>query len=229
MDVDEFELWEAEDAEEFSSSVAGDIGFIIDQALDARREAIIALPAEDFLLDAYARLAEGKRDWRHVMIVPTHDGIVAIDDPTSNVATLARIFMPKGARVLPLSAANDDYKRAAADADARLQALNWPFDLVVLTMDDDGGVIGLKQGPDIDEALTAADDRRCLGMLDDRGAEAISLSKRTITNARTLLLALSSPLQKAEAENAVEGDDGILARILADVAVPVDAHVVAAE
>ena len=113
MDIDEFELWEAEDAEEFASSLAGDMGFIIDQALDARREALVALPVEPELMDAYARLAEGQRDWKHVIIVPTSDALVAVDDSASNVAALARLFMTKGARVMPLSAGKDEYKAAA--------------------------------------------------------------------------------------------------------------------
>ncbi len=225
MDIEELELWEAEDAEEFTASIAGDIGFIIDQALDARRGAIVALPVEDFLLPAYARLAEGKRDWRHVKILPSHDGVVAVDDPGSKVAALARIFMPKGARVLPLSSAHDDYKMAGAAADARLQDMDWPLDLVLLTMGEGGSVAGLVTGPDIDEALTADDDRRAMGMISDDGAEFVTITKKAITTSRTVMFAVKGEWKRGELETAARGDDTPAGRVLADVTVPVDAHV----
>ncbi|MGB3723744.1 MAG: 6-phosphogluconolactonase [Pacificimonas sp.] len=225
MDIEELELWEAENADEFSASVAGDIGFIIDQALEARREAIIALPVEDFLLPAYALLAEGRRDWRHVRILPSHDGVVAIDDPDSKVATLARLFMPKGARVTPLSSGGGDYKMAGAASDASLQDIGWPLDLVLLTMGEGGGIAGLVTGPDIDEAMTADDDRRAMGMISDEGAEYVTLTKRAITTSRTLMFAVAGSRKQSDLQAAAKGDDTPAGRILADVTVPVDAHV----
>ena len=40
----ETEWWDYDDADEMADAVAGDIGFIIESALDARGEALIALP-----------------------------------------------------------------------------------------------------------------------------------------------------------------------------------------
>ena len=40
----EAEWWEYDSAEEMAGAVAGDIGFIVDSALDARDAALIALP-----------------------------------------------------------------------------------------------------------------------------------------------------------------------------------------
>nr|WP_255536432.1 6-phosphogluconolactonase [Pacificimonas pallii] len=218
-------MWESESADEFAAAVAGDISFIIDQALDARREAIVALPVEDFLLPAYALVAEGKRNWRHVIIVPSYDALIAVDDPKSKVATLARIFMAKGARVLPLGSENADYRMAGAAADARLQDLGWPFDLVLLTMSDEGDVSGLVQGPDLDEALTADDDRRAYGMAADDGEAHVTISRKTIVSARTLMFALQGASQSSEVATAVEGGDSPAAKLLAGVTVPIDAHV----
>ncbi|MEO0500376.1 MAG: 6-phosphogluconolactonase [Pseudomonadota bacterium] len=226
MDSEELELWEAGDADEFAASVAGDIGFIVDQALDARREALVALPVEDYLLPAYQKLAEGKRDWRHVTFVPTHDALVAVDDPASRVATLARIFLPKGARVLPLSSENPDYHLAGTAADARLQDLGWPLDLVVLSMDLGGGVAGLVDGPDLEQALTD-DTVRALGLMSDDGDEVVSISKTTIVKSRTLMFALDSEMHREALESGAEkgaGAETIVGKILADVTVPVDVH-----
>ncbi|MBN8841254.1 MAG: 6-phosphogluconolactonase, partial [Sphingomonadales bacterium] len=40
---DEIEWWEYDDAAEMADAVAGDIGFIIESAIDARGAAVIAL------------------------------------------------------------------------------------------------------------------------------------------------------------------------------------------
>lgn len=222
----ELEVWDAADADEFSSSIAGDIGFIIDSALDARRDALVALPWKDFLAPAFEKLAEQKRDWRHVTIVPTHDRIVAVDDPASEVAKLARLFMPKGARVMPLSGENDEYKLAGNAANARLEDLGWPFDLVLLTVSDDGEVAGLCEGPDLEDGLTSPENIRALGLADEAGSVRVSISGHTITSARTLMFALEGDAEQSLVEGAAEGDaDTPVARLFQKVTVPVDAHV----
>jgi 6-phosphogluconolactonase len=40
----EAEWWDYDDTDELADAVAGDVGFIIDSALDARGQALIALP-----------------------------------------------------------------------------------------------------------------------------------------------------------------------------------------
>ncbi|EMD84152.1 6-phosphogluconolactonase [Pacificimonas flava] len=221
----ELELWEAEDADEFASSIAGDIGFIIDSALDARRQALIALPWEDFLAPAYDKLAEQRRDWRHVTFVPTHDDLVPVNDPTSKVAKLAKLFMPKGARVLPLSSENPDYKLAGSAANARLQDLGWPLDLVLMTFSDDGEAAGFVDGPDLAEAIESPDDIRALGVETPGGRQIVSISGHAVAKARTVLFALRGQNQAA-LEAAGAGDtETPLGQVLRKVTVPVDAHV----
>ncbi|MEE4351194.1 MAG: 6-phosphogluconolactonase [Pacificimonas sp.] len=222
----ELEVWDAADQDEFAGSIAGDIGFIIDSALDARRDAVIALPWDDFLVPAYEKLAAQKRDWRHVTIVPTHDAIVAVDDDRSGVAKLARLFMPKGARVMPLTGENPDYKLAGNAANARLEDLSWPLDLVLLTLTEEGDMAGIVRGPDRDEGVESPEDIRALGVQAENGDEMVSISGHTIRSARTVLLALDDGTKQIDAEQAAEGHgEGSAAAILPAVTVPVDAHV----
>lgn len=222
----ELEVWDAADTDEFSSSIAGDIGFIIDSALDARRDALIALPWKDFLAPAYEVLAAQKRDWRHVSIVPTHDRIVAVDDPASEVAKLARQFMPKGARVMPLSGENDDYKLAGNAANARLEDLGWPFDLVLLTVSSEGEVAGLCEGPDLEQGLTSPENIRALGLADSSGKVRVSISGHTVASARTLMFALEGGEEQALLERAADGEKSTpVGRLFEKITVPVDAHV----
>src|SRR6187402_636813 len=128
----EAEWWDYDDAESFADAVAGDIGFIIESALDARGSALIALSGGKTPVKAFEKLAEQKFDWKRVTIIPTDERLVAMDDPLSNVAMLAKIFLPKKARVIPITASIPDYRRAGVSADARLQDLSWPPDLVCL-------------------------------------------------------------------------------------------------
>ena len=43
----EAEWWDYESIDELAEAVAGDVGFIIESAIDARGEALIALPGGD--------------------------------------------------------------------------------------------------------------------------------------------------------------------------------------
>ena len=152
----EAEWWDYDDADELSDAVASDIEFIIDSALDARGDALIALPGGDLAAPVYARLAKAKLNWKRVTILPTGDRLVAPTDAASVVGMLARTFLPIGARVIPLIGdAKAAYKKAGLDADERLGAMKWPLDLAWLTVDADGGTGALVAGPDLDAAITA--------------------------------------------------------------------------
>src|SRR3546814_13047791 len=72
-----------------------------------------------------------------------------VDSPMSNVGMIARQFLPKGARVLPITAeAAADYRAAGKAADARLADLQWPPDLVWLSVGEDGHAASIFPGPD---------------------------------------------------------------------------------
>ena len=53
----EIEWWEYDDRDEMADAVAGDIGFVIESALDARGSAVIALSGGKTPLPIYAKLA----------------------------------------------------------------------------------------------------------------------------------------------------------------------------
>ena len=149
----EAEWWDYDSPEEMAEAVAGDVGFIIDSALDARGSALIALPADEAALAIFPTLAESDRQWRQVMIIPTDDRIVAVDSERSKARALAQAFLPKGARVVPIVTPLDDYRLAGNSADARLQDLPWPPDLVWLGVREDGTAAGIASGPDLQGAL----------------------------------------------------------------------------
>ena len=165
-------------------------------------------------------------------IIPTDDRLVAVDNPLSNVAMLAKAFMPKGARVLPIATENKDHKAAGNAADARLQDLHWPCDLVWLGVGTDGHTASIFAGPDMDDALNAPKARRAVGVLPDpMPAEAavarVTLTRHSILSARTLLMVLTGADKRALVEQAIK--DGPLSplpvgRVLADAEQAFDIH-----
>ena len=229
----EIEWWEYDDADEFAAAVAGDVQFVIESALDARGSAVIALAGGKTPFPAYQKLAAAKLDWKKVTIVPTDERVVPLGDALSNVTALAKIFLPKGARVMPIvPAATTDYKAAGRSADALMQDLHWPLDLCVLGVGGDGHTASIFPGADFDEALNGPRERRALGVMPDpMPADApvarVTLSRQSIVTARALMIAVTGVAKKKVLEDAISEGTGSpypIGRVLADVELPVDIH-----
>src|SRR5919202_2744864 len=98
----EAEWWEYDSLDELAEAVAGDVGFIIESAIDARDASLVAVPGGRTGPAIYRKLAQAKMPWKKVTIVPTDDRIVPVESDQSNVREIARAFLPLGARVIPL-------------------------------------------------------------------------------------------------------------------------------
>ena len=229
----EAEWWEYDSRDELADAVAGDVGFIIESAVDARDASLIAIPGGRTGPAVYARLAQQKLPWKKVTIVPTDDRLVAVDSDLSNVREIARAFLPLGARVVPLtSEAAGDYKLAGNAADARLQDLAWPPDLVWLGMGADGHAASIFAGPDLQAALDAPKARRAIGVLPDPlPAEApvprATLTRAAILSARRILIVITGDEKRGVLEQAIaDGQSSKLpiGRVLAEVDQPIDIH-----
>ena len=80
----EAEWWDYDDADEMADAVASDVEFIIDSALDARGEAIVAFPGGKTPGPVFERLAAAKLNWKRVTIIPTDDRLVAPASPLTS-------------------------------------------------------------------------------------------------------------------------------------------------
>jgi len=230
---DEIEWWEYDDAAEMAGAVAGDIAFIIESAIDARGAAVIALAGGKTPVPIYEKLAATKLDWKRVTIIPGDERIVPLGDPLSNVTVLAKFFLPKGARVMPIVPnAIADYKAAGRSADALMQDLHWPLDLCLLGVGRDGHTASIFPGPDLEEALNGPKERRALGVMPepmpkDAPVPRVTLSLNAITSARALMIVAAGKDKRTVIETAI--DQGVsspypIGRALAGTELPVDIH-----
>jgi 6-phosphogluconolactonase len=223
----EAEWWDYESPDEMAEAVAGDVGFIVESALDARGAALIALPAAETAQAIFPALAGAKLQWKQVTVIPTDDRLVPMQDERSKVRTIAKTFLPTGARVIPIAAEIEDYRLAGNSADARLQDLPWPPDLVWLDVGEDGSAAGISAGADLQDALDAPRARRAVGLKPDSGDPGVTLTRASILSARTVMITLRGDANRAMLEQAIaDGHSSKLpiGRVLAEAEQPIDIH-----
>jgi 6-phosphogluconolactonase len=224
------EWWEYEDAGELAEAVAGDAQFVIESALDARGDAVVAFPGGSTPLASLELLKKAKLKWKDVTILPTDDRLVPVQDKLSNVRVLAERFLPLGARVLPLTGGDLGPAAAGKAADARLQAIHWPPDLVWLGMGADGHTASIFPGPDLEAALTAP--HRAIGVTPDplppeAPVARVTLTKSAILSARAILISVTGAEKRKVLEKALKDGAGSqypIGRLLADASQAIDIH-----
>jgi 6-phosphogluconolactonase len=228
----EAEWWEYDSLDELADAVAGDIGFIIESAVEARNASLIAIPGGRTGPAVFPKLAARQLPWKRVTVIPTDDRLAPMDSDLSNVREMARAFLPVGARVVPIATAIDDYRLAGNSADARLQDLPWPPDLVWLGMGNDGHTASIFAGPDMAAALDAPKARRAIGVMPDPLPEEASVARVTLTrsailSARAILITITGDEKRAILEGAIaDGQSSKLpiGRVLAEAEQPIDIH-----
>ena len=228
----EAEWWDYDDVEEMAEAVAGDVGFIIESALDARGSCLLALPGGRTPKPIFTKLAESRIPWKKVTILPTDDRLVPMDSEQSNSRSIARTFLKAGARVVPIAADIADHKLAGNSADARLQDLPWPPDLCWLGMGEDGHVASIFAGPDLQDALDAPKARRAVGVMPDpmpkdAPVARVTLTRASILSARTILFTITGQKKRDLLERAIaDGQSSGLpvGRVLAEAEQPIDIH-----
>ena len=228
----EAEWWEYESIDELAGAVAGDVGFIVQSAVEARSASLIAVPGGTSGPAVFPKLVAQNLPWKKVTIIPTDDRLVPMADERSNVRAIGKAFIPAGARVVPIATETPDYKLAGGSADARLQDLPWPPDLVWLGMGKDGHTASIFAGPDLQEALDAPKARRAIGVMPDplppeAPVARVTLTRAAILSARTVIITITGDQKRALLEQAIaDGQSSKLpiGRVLAEAEQPIDIH-----
>jgi len=229
----EAEWWEYDTLDELADAVAGDVGFIVESAVEARNASLIAVPGGRTAPTVFPKLAAQKLQWKRVTIIPGDERLVPVDNDLSNVREIARSFLPTGARVIPIvSGKVAEYRLAGNAADALLQDLPWPPDLVWLGMGEDGHTASIFPGADLQDALDAPKARRAVGVMPDPlPAEApvarVTMTRAAILSARTILITITGAKKREVLKQAIaDGQSSKLpiGRVLAEAEQPIDIH-----
>jgi 6-phosphogluconolactonase len=231
--MDEIEWWEFESPAEMAEQVAGDIGFVVQSAVEAHGNARIAVPGgrtPDVIYEAM--LGNKTIDWSKVTLIPTDDRLVPLDHELSNYRKLEGYFGSKGAKVISLvdEAALGDYREAGRLADQRLALLDWPLDLVCLGMAADGHTASIMAGPDLERAASGPRERRAVGvhpdpMPADAAADRVTLTGAAIGSARAVMVVIGGAEKRRVLEEAIkEGplSSKPIGRVVAEIDTPID-------
>src|SRR3954467_2687824 len=112
----EAEWWEYDSLDELADAVAGDVGFIVESAVEARNASLIAVPGGRTGPAVFPKLAAQQLPWKRVTVIPTDDRLVARDSGLANSREIAKAFLPVGARVVPIATEIADYRLAGNSA-----------------------------------------------------------------------------------------------------------------
>jgi 6-phosphogluconolactonase len=226
-------IWhEHADAAAMASAAAAAFGAVARDAVQARGQALLALPGGSTPIAAITAFANAELDWPKLVIIPGDDRLVDTGSPLSNAAMLARLLGKTGARLVPLAGPSDDPAEAGRDADALLADLPWPPDLVALGIGNDGHTASLLPGPDLEAALTRDPAIRAIGVRPDPlPAEApvprVTLTAGALRAGRVLMILIAGASKRRVVEQAMaEGADSAfpVGRALAGLDRPVHIH-----
>ncbi|MCM8556216.1 6-phosphogluconolactonase [Sphingomicrobium sediminis] len=228
----EAEWWDYDDREEMAAAVAGDIGFIIESAIDARGESLLAFPGGGTPQPIFEKLAQKQLPWKRVTIIPGDDRLVPVDNELSNIRAIAQAMISTGARIYPIATENDDYVMAGHAANARLKDLKWPPDLVWLGMGTDGHTASLFPGPDLDAAMDAPKANLAMGVHPDpmppeAPVDRVTLTRAGILQARTIIVTITGQEKRDILEQGLEDGHSSklpIVRVLAESEFPIDIH-----
>jgi 6-phosphogluconolactonase len=218
----------------FIAAAAEDLAARLEEAVEFRGAAVMALAGGKTPEPVYAEL--GKRDlaWAKVTATLTDERFVPPTSPQSNAGLLARsLFAGPGCvcGFIPLWRDVASAAEAADLADQRLASLEAPFDVVVLGVGDDGHTASLfPHAPELVVGLNPAASRKVIAVAPGAPApfEArLSLTLPAILNARAILVLAAGAEKRRVLEAALAGENANampIRAVLHQTRVPVVIH-----
>ncbi len=223
----------AADAARLAAGAAADVADALDCALKARERALLAVSGGRSPLGLYAAMRAQARAWPRVTVVPVDERCVPPDHPDSNAALVAQHLLRDAAATaswlpffdaLPVATDHADAgARLAEAACARLAPLDWPIDVAVLGMGEDGHTASLFPGAEgLAEALQGRQRVAWVRPLHAPHPR-LTLTLPTLRAARRLILLVAGPAKRRVFEIACRAprDDLPVSHLLHEAVSPV--------
>ncbi|NID16661.1 6-phosphogluconolactonase [Luteibacter yeojuensis] len=214
-----------------ADKLARDVASRLDAAIKARGKATVAVSGGGTPKLMFAVLAQQEIDWSKVTVTLVDERWVDTDSDRSNARMVAEhLFHHEShtAQFVPLfdRAHKDNVDGALADVGARIDALGLPFDVVLLGMGSDGHTASFFPGGDnLAKALDPDGKDTVVSMrADGAGEPRITLSLPRVLDTRALYLHIEGDDKKQVLQNALDGGDAPIAKVLTQERVPLDIY-----
>ncbi|MBI1751597.1 MAG: 6-phosphogluconolactonase [Acidobacteria bacterium] len=216
------DLRECSDGAALAGAVAQHVARRLKEELARTGRAVLVVPGGRSPVPLLQALSTEVLAWERVAVTLTDERWVAPGHPDSNESMVRRHLLQgpaAAARLVPLWTGDATPEAALPSVCKTLEALPRPFAQVVLGMGEDGHVASLFPGSPERSAEVA------LAARPPRAAQArLSLSLRTLLEARDLVLMISGPGKRRTLERALEegsAEDLPVRAILRQTAAPV--------
>lgn len=202
----EFHAWD--DSTTLARELADQVASRLRQSIEARGSALMVVSGGRTPVAFFQALSGLALHWEQVTVLPSDERWVPADSDQRN-SRLIRQHLLQGvascARLIDLVEAGDQSPEQSADqASGRLYRLDWPADVVVLGMGEDGHTASLF--PDAPElAMALADDAAPVLVTTppSQSTVRLTLSARVMSGAAMTVLLLQGEAKRAALEEAV--------------------------
>lgn len=161
------------------------------QAIHRRGQASLVLPGGKTPVPLFDLLAQQKLEWSHITLLLTDERWLASDHPDSNEALIRNHILSKTpARFISLYSGDPLPETGQKVIEKRLQTLDWPTDICLLGMGEDGHIASLfADAPEFSQGISAQNTALCLSTRPPQAAHArMSLTLNALLNSREIIL-----------------------------------------
>jgi 6-phosphogluconolactonase len=180
-----------------SAALAALVAADLENALDERGAASLAVPGGTTPGEFMSLLAQRDLDWPWITVTLTDERWVDPANERSNAGLVARTLghSTRPYQWWPMWRDGFTPEQAAVQLDAARRSISWPLDVVVLGMGEDGHVASLFPGDET--GFDGTGERRFVAVRGPAGEPRVSLNAAAITEARSVYLLLKGAAKQA--------------------------------